>query len=232
MIIKISFQRAETEEEQDLTLTFCQIMLEEMDDIILRVPDYYLKGKIRRVMTLYGLSPIEGMRIYPYLIDERDNGEFIARVYRYSKNPSEIQPEGYQSMRPELTEFGKRTVSEKKRMEEKRGVTSAIARIVENTVRVETDQLYNEYRTSTGDDTAPWTMKAIYRHYSVRARVIKATQEMLGVNGPDDTNFIDWAYEKDAENGFFMRERIRKKRPPRPPKKKGWKNPRRINDPR
>lgn len=229
MRIKIRFEKARTEDEKRLIYTFCEVMLEEIDDIILRTPEYFVKGDNLVILTLCRLSPIEGARIYPHLINER-NGGIVERVTRYNNPREELQPENYQSMQPEYTELGSRQISEKKRIEiERKGldIGKLIPSIVDNAVRSATDQLYNEYRVDTGDDSAPWTMKAIYRHYEIKENIPKA---LAMISRPEDPDFIISSYEEDMKNGFF--DEIPEGRRSRRSRISRSRNPRRINGPR
>ena len=205
MQVKITFSRAEDKEDEDIIYLFIDVLLERIDELLLRTPDYVIRGRHKITLTFYGLSKEgEAEKILKTVRAEIVGDGLIERVTPINSSMEE-DTGPYRFIQPEYKE------GVKEDLESKKGygldVQKLVGEIVLTTIKTLTRDSYKLYE----DSTAPLSTMALVLY--------DALNSFNAPDDPDDPEEVERYLTEIIANEPMYREpghkRPRKPRRPR-----------------
>ena len=195
MQVRIVFNPIEDEKDEDLIYLLMDILIQEIDALLFRTPDYVLRGKNKLTLTFYGLSVKEAEKIRNLVSKEIVEDGVVKRVSLcHAKLEEDTGP--YLFIQPEYKE------GVKEELESKHGYGIDVRKIVFDVMHSTAKVLYEDYKRE--DATAPLTTTAYIM--GMFFRVFEPTGD-----GEDDEELRDWIDQKIAGEPMY-RDRPRRTR--------------------
>lgn len=204
MQVRITLNTVYDESDQDLNRLFLIVLIEHLDEILFRTPDYIIRGRRRLSITFYGLSEKEAERILETGRAEIIPSGIVKRAIKINSSKEE-ELGAFLFVQPEYKE------GVKEKLEENRGYrldpASFMSEIVLITIRTMAKGRYQEYEGLT----APLSTLALYLY--------EAMQELTGE--PESPEDLERYISRKIANEPMYRERSRKARRPRNRSRRG-----------
>lgn len=139
------------EAEHCINIILSKLIIDAIDELILRTPDYWVRGKRKMKVIIADLSPVELKKIHPMLMRELI-GQYLINISVYNST-RENNDRRFQYTQPGYVE------GEKEKISKKPGYGLDLARTIEDIMGITLNAASKTIDTSKED--APLTAKAI-----------------------------------------------------------------------
>lgn len=192
MQVRITFSRAEDEEDIDKIYLLIDLLIERVDELLYRTPDYVVRGKRKITITFYALSRRETDIILEIARAEIGDG----LIDRATPIDSSME-ESLGSFTFSTPEYKKGV---KEQLEARKGFKLNVQKLVGNVILTSAKVLAREsYKEYEEDTTAPLSTMAVH--------IYDAMKTILELNEPEDPDELEDFITRTIANEPMYKER-------------------------